>query len=178
MIVRQIWISVLTDQECKIRASLVPEKQAWVTVQWLSEKFVVRKEAWGQVRIWIWWISISEVPSQVQTYLQHSWCKVQEWEPELLLPAESGGGPLQGSAQVTQLHFVRTGLERRCLNPCDWWKRLWSLLISSGPWYWYPGKAFTICACSEAVSYDFQDSDYIHSQLYKIGTVMILILVF
>lgn len=73
---QQVWIYVLTDQWCKkIRRSLVPEKQAWATVQWLSERSVVRREAWGQVRIWIWWIGISKIPSQVQTYLQHSWCR-------------------------------------------------------------------------------------------------------
>lgn len=87
-------------------------------------------------------------------------------EPELWLPAESGRGPWWASTQVTQLHFVRIGLKRRCLNTQDWWKMLWSLLISSEPWHWYPGKVFTIYACSKAVSYD------INSHLYGKGAMM------
>lgn len=55
---------------------------------------------------------------------------------------------------------------------------LWSLLISSGPLHCYPGKVFTLYACSKAVSYDFQESDYIHSHLYKKGAMMILISLF
>lgn len=65
----------LTDQRCsrsltsgavpqlpnKIGASPGTVRQARTTGQCLSDKLAVRRDAWGQVRIWwSWWIRISE----------------------------------------------------------------------------------------------------------------------